>query len=288
MSTRKTHCTFGVFLATGTLFAAEPPPDKSQYHLFNPTPREHMREMSTDRPDRTESAYSVDAGHFQVEADVVGYSYDAHNPARDHTITEGFAIGPINLKAGLRNNWDVQFMLTPYNAVRVRDRRTGQRDTDRGFGDFIVRSKHTLWGNDGGATALALMPYVKFPTASGNLGNCAYEGGLIAPFAASLPWGWDMGAMTEVDINEDADGSGYHPEFVNSIVFWHDIVGNLAGYVEFFSSVSTDDDACWVGTVDCGFAYALTEDIQLDAGINIGVTRAADDFNPFVGISWRF
>jgi hypothetical protein len=43
-----------------------------------------------------------------------------------------------------------------------------------------------------------------------------------------------------------------------------------------------------IGTVDAGFTYALTEDIQLDAGVNIGVTRAADDWNPFLGLSWRF
>ena len=39
------------------------PPDKSGYTLFQPVPRELMREMSTDRPDQTESAYTVDAGH---------------------------------------------------------------------------------------------------------------------------------------------------------------------------------------------------------------------------------
>ena len=31
--------------------AEEVPVDKSQYHLFNPTPTALMREMSTDRPD---------------------------------------------------------------------------------------------------------------------------------------------------------------------------------------------------------------------------------------------
>jgi hypothetical protein len=41
--------------------------DKSGYHLFRPTPRELMRELSTDRPDQTESAYTVDAGHVQLE-----------------------------------------------------------------------------------------------------------------------------------------------------------------------------------------------------------------------------
>ena len=38
-------------------------PNKSQYNLFNPTPRALMREMSTDRPAKTASAYAVDAGH---------------------------------------------------------------------------------------------------------------------------------------------------------------------------------------------------------------------------------
>jgi hypothetical protein len=45
--------------------AATGPADKSAFSLFNPTPRELMREMSTDRPDTTESPYTVDAGHFQ-------------------------------------------------------------------------------------------------------------------------------------------------------------------------------------------------------------------------------
>ena len=58
--------------------------------------------------------------------------------------------------------------------------------------------------------------------------------------------------------------------------------------MEFFSSVSTERGAGWVGTVDIGFTYALTKNMQLDAGINLGVTRAADDWNPFIGLSWRF
>ena len=133
------------------VLAAEPP-DKSSYHLFNPVPREMMRELSTDRPDKTESAYTVDAGHFQLEADLVNYSYDAHNTARDHTISESLGIASFNFKVGLLNNWDVQFVVPTYNVARVRDRRAGARDTERGFGDFILRSKVNVWGNDGGAT----------------------------------------------------------------------------------------------------------------------------------------
>ena len=37
-----------------------------------------------------------------------------------------------------------------------------------------------------------------------------------------------------------------------------------------------------------GVTYALTDDVQLDARANIGLTRAADDLNVFLGLSRRF
>ena len=53
--------------AAGAEADASASPDKSDYTLFNPTPRDRLREMSTDRPDKTESPFTVDAGHFQIE-----------------------------------------------------------------------------------------------------------------------------------------------------------------------------------------------------------------------------
>jgi hypothetical protein len=125
------------------------------------------------------------------------------------------------------------------------------------------------------------------PTNQDDLGNTSVEGGLIVPLAVDLGGGWGMALMTEVDAVRGNRG-GHNPEFINSITVGHNIVGDLDGYVEFFSAVSTEEDSEWVGTFDMGLTYGLTEDIQLDAGINIGVTRSADDWNPFLGLSWRF
>jgi hypothetical protein len=66
------------------------------------------------------------------------------------------------------------------------------------------------------------------------------------------------------------------------------IVGKLGEYAEFFSQVSTEAGSGWVGTVDLGLTYALASNLHLDAGINFGVTRSADDTNPFVGLSFRY
>jgi hypothetical protein len=263
-------------------------PDKGQYHLFNPTPQTSLREMSTDRPDKTESAYTLDAGHFQIEMDLVSYTHDRDTSGGQDIKTDGLAVAPINLKLGLLNNVDLQLMIDTYNWVRTSDRAANTVVHQRGFGDVTTRVKVNLWGNDGGSTALALMPFVKAPTSQDDLGNRSVEGGLIVPLAIELPHDWDMCVMTEFDFVQDADGLGHHPEFINTITFGHDIIGKLGGYAEFFSMVSTDRQAEWIGTVDMGLTYGLTENIQLDAGINIGVTDSADDLNPFVGLSMRF
>ena len=227
-----------------------PSADKSHYDLFHPTPRSLMRELNTDRPDKTESPITVDAGHFQIEADILSYSYDRRNPAHDATRVESISIAPVNLKLGLCNRVDAQLILQTYNSVRIHDRAAGTVETHRGFGDVIPRVKVNFWGNDGGPTAFGVMPFVKLPTNQDQLGNHSVEGGIIFPFAMDLPAGWDVGAMTEFDFNRNSTGGGYHPEFVNSITFGHGIVGRLAGYVEFFSAVSTERNSPWVGTAD--------------------------------------
>ncbi len=260
--------------------------EKAGYSLFNPTPRKLMREMSTDRPDKTESPYTVDAGHFQIETDLVSYGRDRHNPEHSDTRVDDIAVANTNFKVGLLNWMDLQVVVEAYRNVRTEE--SGAVERRSGFGDTTVRLKMNAWGNDGGKTALGFMPFVKFPTNQDELGNDAVEAGLIIPLAMELPGGWGMGVMTEFDVNEDEDADGYHTEFVNSVTFSHDIVGNLGGYVEFFSLISAEPDADWIGTLDLGLTYAMTDDVQLDAGINIGLTRSADDLSPFVGLSVRF
>ncbi len=271
----------------GLVRAGESPdksPDKSGYSLFRPTPDSLMREMATDRPDKTESAYTVDAGHFQFEIDLLSYAYDRS----DAETVKALAIAPINMKIGVLNNVDLQLIAESYNVQRTNDRSTNSSTRLSGFGDLVLRCKTNLWGNDGGPTAMAVMPIVKLPTNQHGLGNGAVEGGIIFPFAMDLPNEWGFGTQAEVDFIQDSGSSDYHPEFINSVTVSHDIVGNLAGYVELYSNVSTESGAKWIATFDLGFTYAITRDIQLDAGVNIGLTDAADDLNPFIGLSMRY
>jgi hypothetical protein len=120
-----------------------------------------------------------------------------------------------------------------------------------------------------------------------NLRNGKTEGGIILPLAVALPQGWGMGLMTEVDFVRDG-GGGYDTEYLNTITFGHDIAGNLGGYVEFAALFTPESDAQWQGQLGVGLTYGVNEDVQLDLGCNFGVTKAAPDFNPFIGITLRY
>ena len=244
-----------------------------------------MRDMSTDRPDTTESAYTVDAGHFQIELSYLDYAYDYNN--KDSQTTRAFAVAPMLLKVGLLNNTDLQIGIDPYTREKTTDRATDLSETNEGFGDTVVRLKTNLWGNDGGKTAFALMPFIKFPTASRGVGNGHIEGGLIVPLAIQLPNEFALGLMAELDINRSEDDDNYAVDFVHTATISHTLFGDLGGYIEYagFQSLSGEED--YRGYFDAGLTYGLTSDIQLDAGARAGLTEAAEDLGLFAGISLR-
>lgn len=254
--------------------------DKGQYHLLNPTPRPLMRELSTDRPDTTESPFTVDAGHFQVELSFLEYTRD--DGGSDF---EEFTLLPANLKVGLLNHVDLQLVVTPF--VRQEFEAGGGAGDASGFGDTQLRLKVNFWGNDGGSTAFAFMPFVQFPTGDDDVGTHHAEGGLIFPLAIQLPGDFGLGLMAEVDFVRNAADDGYAVDFVHTATVGHDLVGALAGYVEYVGVAPSEDDADYIAVLGAGLTYGLGDDVQLDAGVNVGLTDSADDFGIFAGLTFR-
>lgn len=262
-------------MSTSTAEAA----DKGRYTLWDPTPDGLLRDMFADRPDKTESPYTVDAGRIQIETDLVGYTYDS----RDGAATRALDVLPFNLKIGLTNGTDLQIGYGAY--VRTGG---GIRDRETGFGDLTLRVKQNIWGNDGGQTAFAVMPFVKLPTNTFSDLNDDVEGGLIVPLAIDLGRGVGLGLMTEVDFLRAEGRRGYEPTFVNSAALGFDLAEKWGVYAEAFVEHSAEHGAETVVTLNGGVTYAVNDNLQLDAGANVGVTTAADDLNVFVGLSRRY
>jgi len=272
--------------ACATLLIAAPAAataaDKSVYSLFRPTPDAYLRDLATDRPDKTESPYTVDAGRFQIEMDLVAYTRDK----ADGITTRTLDVVPFNFKVGLTDRADLQIGYDTFS--RVRTKAAGLDERDRGSGDVAVRLKHNIWGNDGGATALAVMPFVKLPAGTRSDLNDDVEGGVIVPFAIDLGGGFNLGLMTEVDILRRENGGGYAPAFVNSAALGFGLTERIGLFAEVFVERSAEGGARNVVTLGGGVTYTATENLQLDTAVNFGATEAADDLNILVGLSQRF
>ena len=266
---------------------AERAASKRGFTLFRATPKALMRDFATDRPDKTESPYTVDAGRVQVEMDMLSYSHDRTRTAGlDETIT-GMAVSPLNVKLGLRHDMDLHFVIEPHVRERTRVASAGGISTQRwtGAGDLTMRLKVNAWGNDGGRTALAVMPFVSLARAeTGERRQLA--AGVILPLAVDLGGGWGFGTMAEFDVEKHATAAPYHVNGVLSATIGRELSGRLNAYTELWAleGAFTDFTATW----DAGLTFALLPDVQLDGGLNVGLTRAADVANPFLGLTFRF
>lgn len=268
-----------IVLLSGSVLAN----DKEKYHLFNPTPQDEMRGLYTDRPDKTESPYTVDAGHFQLETDLINYTYNRDRVNGATVTRETTYFNFINLKAGLTNSMDLQVLTAMYVETKLRSQDT--TSTQRGYGDTYIRLKKNLYGNDSGDFAMGIMPYVKLPTASAGMSNERLEGGLLLPFAFSLPNEWSMGTMFQVNHSRNEADTGSQTNYGLSMTAGHSIIGDLNGFIEVYSAFSDQRNAEAVATLDLGLTYLLTPQIQLDAGYFLGLTEAADDYTAFAGLS---
>lgn len=273
MKTLSTKFGFVLLLLVAVGAEARAEASKQAFTLFNPTPRAQLRELSPDRPDVTESPYTVDAGHVQVELSFAEW--------RKGSGTEELSILPSNVKLGLTNNMDLQFVFEPW----LRSQAGGR--TDSGHGGTQIRLKLNLFGNDEGAVALGIMPFLQFPTGADAFSNDDHlEGGLILPFAASLPNDWALGAMLEFDIVRDGSG-GYDSFLVHTVTIGHDLFGPVGAYLEYVGVMSIDGGRDYEAALGLGFSYSVNSDTLLDAGIYTGLTAAADDLRLFVGVTHR-
>lgn len=230
-----------------------------------------LRDLSTDRPDSTESPQTVDKGHFQFELEVANYE----SPGSQRMLN----LGELNAKFGMTNSTDLQVVLPGYSQMR---------DGPEGFGDMQIRVKQNLWGNDGGSTAFGIMPFIKLPTAGDGLGNGEVEGGLITALSFELPAGWSGATMVEIDVAADESGERFHALFVNSVTAGHGLTDQTSFFVELVSVASAESDADYEAYFNTGVIWALSDQWQWDAGVRVGLTSASTKLTPFLGVSARF
>lgn len=238
----------------------------------------HTAPICTDRPTKANATCTVPANSWQVESSAVQWLRLKQGGSESETLS----IGATVVKLGLTDRSDLQIGVTPL--VRV----TTDGDHLSGFGDVLVRYKHRLTAADK-PIQVAIIPFVKLPTAMTGIGNDKVEGGVAMPVSFTLVGPVMATFGPELDVLADADGRGRHAAIVQLVNLSAAVAPRLTLIGELWASWNFDPDGIVrQASADVAAAYAVSERLQLDAGANVGLNRATADVELYAGASIRF
>ena len=244
-----------------------------------------MRDFSTDRPPKANVPFTVDAGHFQYETDIVNFADQANGPTRTNTL---LAPNP-TLKFGLTNSTELELNMPIVGVATTIPRPAdGARTGATAICSSVPKSMFGVM--DGGASALAFIPYIKAPTAAPGIGNGAVEEGLIAPLSVTLPSGYTFVFNSELDELKDSVGEGQHANYINVVSLSHQVINkDFTLYVELWSDYNNDPlQRTTQVSFDTALAWTVRPNLQLDIGADFGLNGATPTIQVFAGISQRF
>lgn len=241
------------------------------------------RPMSTDRPDKTESAYTLSPGRFQFEATIYSYSEDKSDSLDKRQRTQNIA--DLQIRAAATENGEAQLMMPAFTKEDIKDNQ-GKTHTSSA-GDIVLRYRQNIHGNDRSSHfAWAIMPYTKLP--AGKFSNDVVEGGIMFPTAIELDNKWSMGAMLDLSHAYNEEENSWRTDYITTWALSRSFTERLNGFIELYNQVSDDTSQAAVSTFDFGVTWQQTKDLQLDLGSFIGLTDAAVDETFFTGVAMRF
>ena len=239
--------------------------------------------ICADRPGKANPSCTVPAGMVQVETGFADWSRDRSGGVR----TEELRIGATAVKLGLTDRLHVEVNIAPHARMSVRE--AGVRDRVSGFGDSGVALKYRMTG-ESSAVQAAVYPFVKIPTAKRPLGNGKVEGGvalLVDSSFAGSSIGWTI--APELSVVADSDGTGHHLATVQVVSIGVPLAQRLGAALDLWAQWDFDP----AGTIrqysiGPSVAYLVSNDLQIDGGIDFGLNRDTADLAVGAAIALRF
>lgn len=227
----------------------------------------------------TDIPATVAPGRFLIEADVLSFAVDREEGEKYSAL----AVGSVLVTTGLTERLDLQvgaelFLSQKYESGSFTERNSG-------FGDLYVRTKWRFHESE--TSAAAVIPYLKIPSNTGDVGNRSVEGGVIVPFETKLTGGFLFNTQVGVDLLRNANDDGYDANWSGTVVLSRELTRRLSLYGEAILARSTGGGGT-VGTMGGGLYFQVSDALAWDFAVYRGISRAATDWNPVVRCNLSF
>lgn len=198
--------------------------------------------------------------------------------------TNTLLVNQANLKIGITGSTAIQIGWQSYGWQKEKEVNTDSVIKTDGIGDVTFRIKQNIIGNDNGNFALAILPYVKFPTSKYDE-ESRFEGGLIVPMSYKLPGEWKLGLQVEVDRLKDLDQPSMHTEFLQTLTISHSLSKGIDGIAETYYTYDFKAHQL-ANYINAAIQIEIVKDFKMDAGVNYGIQHTAAK-HYFIGASYR-
>lgn len=240
--------------------------------------------LITDRPDQTESAFTVPARLWQIEA---GWGYGERRDANEDLSFQAFP--QALLRYGLNDIFELRLGV-PGLAIESTDSGSDSSSTS-GLVDATLGFKVVIAEERGALPQTAFLGTLIIPSGddefSSNRVDPSFRFLFSNTLSSRLSLGYNLGAVWLTEPDDEG------VEDTLSLFDWTVALGisatdRLGFFAETFGLVPIDSEARTLTSFDTGLTYLLTPRLQLDGSASIGLSSAAPDWTIGLGVSFRF
>jgi len=238
----------------------------------------------TDRPDFTEASSTVGKDRFQVE---FGYTF-THDDSAGVQVN-GHSYPETLFRIGMFAEWFELRIAYNFLNEQVDDPVNG-RMRFRGSDDLYLGAKFALTEQSGSLPEMVILPQMFVPT-----GNDAFTNDEVLPGVNWL-YSWELNDVVNLagstQVNRVIDATGHsYVEIAQSVALGIGLTDQLGAYAEYYAFFPSGAVEAGVGPehyINGGLAYLISNDIQFDVRVGMGLNSNADDFFTGTGLSVRY
>jgi hypothetical protein len=255
-----------------------------------PEPAKLDGPIATDRPGYSDTAFLVPRGHTQLE---IGFLF-SHDTEGD-TNTKTHTLPVASLRVGLLDDFELRVKwggmslvdgYAPFTTpggrnITKQDHVDGATDMSVGFKAPIL--KHT---DTNCLPNVSMVPSLSLP-----VGTDTKTSGDVDP-TFELAWNYPITSKLTINgvgsIASISDSEGRFAQASGSFAGCYAITDKLSFFVEYFGIYPNTRHSDCQHDIDLGPVILITDNIQLDFAVGMGLNEEAPDFFTNMGVSFRF
>lgn len=238
--------------------------------------------IATDRPDFVESGQVVGKGRFQFET---GLNFDRSK-------VDGVTLKSLSNSALLRFGIadTLEFRIETDGFIRATASGFGSSLSQNGFGDTALGVKWQMQDSDeaSGRPAIAWLIHADMASGSKEFRGQGTRPSVRAVFEWELADDASFGIMPGIMLNRNDDGKRYTMGIL-AATYSRPLTDGWRGFVELSGQqIQSRANGGNVTTFDFGVSHLISNDVQVDAWVSKGLSKAAPDIAAGVGFAIRF